>query len=190
MNFDFKFEEIQKNWIINYLGLKDYNYIINELKNVNVNTDIDYQRTFNSFYKIRRNEDWRKIYYSYFEENKYNKNLTFEDIIRHLYDKTGNIEASFSSKLLATINPKMPIWDQYVIKNIELNLSGKTKEEKLQNAIDLYNKMIVKCENLLKREDIQKSICKIKKFIGEDKIEDIKILDFILWSIRDEKEEL
>jgi len=189
MDFNFKFEEIQKNWIINYLGLKDYNYIINELKNVNVSTDIDYQRTFNSFYKIRRNDDWRKAYYSYFEENKYNKNLTFEQIIRHLYDKTGNIEASFSSKLLATINPKMPIWDQYVVKNINLNLSGKTKEEKLQNYINLYDKIIEKCDKLLKREDVKKCIKEIKNLICEYEIEDIKILDFILWSIRKEKEE-
>lgn len=42
MDFDFKFEEIQKKWFINYLGLKDYNYIINELKNVNVSTDVNY----------------------------------------------------------------------------------------------------------------------------------------------------
>lgn len=188
MNFDFKFEEIQKNWLINYLGLKDYNYLINELKNVNVSTDIDYQRTFNSFYKIRRNEDWRKIFYSYFEENKYNKNLTFEDIIRHLYDKTGNVEASFSSKLLATINPKMPIWDQYVVKNINLNLLGNTKEERLQNAIDLYDKIIEEFNILLERGDVQNSIKQIKTLIGEYEIEDVKILDFILWSIRYEKQ--
>ena len=184
MNFDFKFEEIQKNWLINYLGLKDYNYIINELKKVNVSTDIDYQRTFNSFYKIRRNEDWRKIYYSYFEENKYNKNLTFEDIIKYLYKKTKNVEASFSSKLLATINPKMPIWDQYVIKNMNLNLIGKTKDEQIQNAIDLYNKMVDECKNLLEREDVKKCIDKIKTLIDKYDVEDIKILDFILWSIR------
>lgn len=188
MDFDFKFEEIQKKWFINYLGLKDYNYIINELKNVNVSTDVNYQTTFNSFYKIRRKDGWREIYYNYFEENKYNKNLTFEDIIRHLYKKTGNVEASFSSKLLATINPKMPIWDQYVLKNINLNLLGNTKEERLQNAIDLYDKIIEEFNILLERGDVQNSIKQIKTLIGEYEIEDIKILDFILWSIRYEKQ--
>lgn len=184
MNIEFKFEEIQKNWVVNYLGLKDYIYIIRELKKVDVSTDAKYQRKFNYFYKVRRNKSWRKTYYKFLQDNKNNDNLTFEQTIRHLYNETGNIEASFSSKLLATINPEMPIWDQYVVKNININLLGKTKEEQIQNAVDLYNKMIEEYNNLLKREEVKECIKNIKNIIGEYEINDIKILDFILWSIR------
>lgn len=184
MNIEFKFEEIQKNWVVNYLGLKDYIYIIRELKKVDVSTDVKYQRKFNYFYKVRRNKSWRKNYYKFLQDNKANDNLTFEKIIRHLYNETGNVEASFSSKLLATIKPEMPIWDQYVVKNININLLGKTKEEQIQNAVDLYNKMIEEYNNLLKREEVKKCIKNIKNIIEEYEINDIKILDFILWSIR------
>ena len=82
----------------------------------------------------------------------------------------------------------MPIWDQYVVKNINLNLLGNTKEERLQNAIDLYDKIIEEFNVLLERGDVQNSIKQIKTLIGEYEIEDIKILDFILWSIRYEKQ--
>lgn len=82
----------------------------------------------------------------------------------------------------------MPIWDQYVVKNINLNLLGNTKEERLQNAIDLYDKIIEEFNILLERGDVQNSIKQIKTLIGEYEIEDIKILDFILWSIRYEKQ--
>ena len=51
------------------------------------------------------------------------------------------IEASFSSKMLATIDPSKPIWDQYVLKNLGLQLKGKDAESKLKNAIDLYSKI-------------------------------------------------
>ena len=79
--------------------------------------------------------------YKLIEEIK-NSSPTFETIIRTLYRETGNVEASFSSKMLATINADMPVWDRYVVNNLCLNPKGKTKEEQLQCAIDLYDQMI------------------------------------------------
>ena len=37
------------------------------------------------------------------------------DVIGSLYVEAGNVEASFSSKMIATIDPEKPIWDQYVL---------------------------------------------------------------------------
>lgn len=64
----------------------------------------EFQRMFNGYYKVRRNEDWQKEYYAIFTEAKKNpENYTFERILRKLHEKTRMIEASFSSKMLATI---------------------------------------------------------------------------------------
>ena len=86
------------------------------------------------FYLIRRNEAWRNIYYEYFERVK-SEIPTFSNIITYLYETTGNIEPSFSSKMLASIFPEKPIWDRYVVQNLNLKLEGATKQEKLENAI-------------------------------------------------------
>ena len=96
----------------------------------NVATDIDFQRIFNGFYIVRRNEDWRKCYYEHFESIK-NGSPTFESIIAYLYECTGNIEPSFSSKMLATIFSEKPIWKngmqifwiQSKVKNVSENLT-------------------------------------------------------------------
>lgn len=102
----------------------------------------EFQRMFNGYYKVRRNENWQKEYYAIFTEAKKNpENYTFERILRKLHEKTRMIEASFSSKMLATIDPSKPIWDQYVLKNLGLQLKGKDAESKLKNAIDLYSKI-------------------------------------------------
>ena len=102
----------------------------------------EFQRMFNGYYKVRRNENWQKEYYAIFTEDKKNpENYTFERILRKLHEKTRMIEASFSSKMLATIDPSKPIWDQYVLKNLGLQLKGKDAESKLKNAIDLYSKI-------------------------------------------------
>ena len=133
---------IIENLISQTFALDKYKKIIESVKQVNVSTDMEFQKTFNHFYKVRRNEQWRKAYYDLFEECKNNSDLKFEDIITNLYKNTNQIEASFSSKLLATINPNMPIWDQYVLLNLNLQLIGKTKDERLINAISLYSDII------------------------------------------------
>jgi hypothetical protein len=46
----------------------------------------------------------------------------FEEVIWYLYEKTVQVEASFCSKLLCTIQPNMPIWDVYVLKKLGLKI--------------------------------------------------------------------
>ena len=51
------------------------------------------------------------------------------------------MEASFSSKMLANIDASKPVWDKYVLQNLGLELTGKTPNEKLDNAIALYRQI-------------------------------------------------
>ena len=80
-------------------------------------------------------------YYDLFAKAK-TEHYSFEQIITELYRITGNVEASFSSKMLATIDASKPIWDQYVLQNLGFELMGKTQEEKLQNAVTLYDQIV------------------------------------------------
>lgn len=49
-------------------GLITYEKIMSSYKNINLSEDMSFQRMFNGFYRIRRNEDWRKFYYENFEK--------------------------------------------------------------------------------------------------------------------------
>jgi len=97
------------------MGVDKYKQIMEMVRKTDVSSDLEFQRTFNAFYRVRRNVEWRKAYYDLFEKVKCSS-PSFESIIRTMYEATGNIEASFSSKMLATINSDMPIWDRYVIQ--------------------------------------------------------------------------
>jgi hypothetical protein len=138
MNIDVK--GILQNRLASSLGLDKYQYIMEHVMKTDVSADEDFQRIFNGFYIVRRNEEWRNVYYSYFEKVK-NSKPTFEDIITYLFEKTGNVEPSFSSKMLATIIPEKPIWDRYVVQNLNIKLTGLSQEEKLKSAIEKYSEM-------------------------------------------------
>ena len=105
------------------MGFDKYKQIMEMVLKTDVSSDPEFQRTFNGFYRVRRNAEWRKAYYDLFEKVKVN-NPSFEFIIKTMHEATGNIEASFSSKMLATINPDMPIWNRYVVQNLCLNMTG------------------------------------------------------------------
>lgn len=110
---------------------------------------------------------------------------SFEYIIRTMYKETGNIEASFSSKMIATIDANMPIWDRYVMQNLCLELKGKTKEDQLDCAVGLYDQMVAWYGDFLKTENGRDCIAEFDKTLpGYTWMSDVKKIDFYLWSIR------
>ena len=161
-----------------------YAYMIKRYEETNVDEDDMFQRKFNAFYRVRRGESWQKVFYEIFAKNR-ERRLTFAEIICELYERTGNIESSFSSKMLATIHTEMPIWDKYVLQNIGLKLTGKTKKEKLQNAIDLYEKMVEWYAVFLDSEKGKECVMEFnKRFPQYEYFSEIKKVDFILWCMR------
>ena len=181
---DYSFKNFQKNAVIRFLALDKYNYIKDNLYKCVVSQDTEFQTRFNAFYRVRRDSKWRNTFYTYFESIKNKKNISFDEMLDYMYKETGNIEASFCSKLLSTINPDMPIWDQYVLKNLKLEVSGNNKDEKLENTKKVY-KTIIEIENKkLQEPSIQKSIQDFKEYFPEYNLSDIKILDYILWNSR------
>ena len=167
------------------MGFKKYKQIMERVRNTDVSSDKDFQRTFNSYYRIRRNEEWQAIYYDLFEKIK-DSQPSFEQIIRTLYKNTGNIEASFSSKMLATINSDMPIWDRYVVNNLCLKVKGKAKEEQLSCTVDLYNQMVRWYRTFLDTPNGKECIEEFDRILPEYKwMNSVKKIDFYLWSIRE-----
>ena len=167
------------------MGFNKYKQIMEKVRNTNVSSDKDFQRTFNSYYRIRRNEEWQTIFYDLFETIK-DSEPSFGQIIRVLYKNTGNIEASFSSKMLATINSDMPIWDRYVVHNLCLNVKGKTKEEQLRCTVDLYDQMVRWYSIFLDTPNGRECIEEFDRILPEYKwMSSVKKIDFYLWSIRE-----
>lgn len=145
--------------------------------------DSFFQKKYNAFYRVRRNEGWRKEYYRIFEFYSKRKNVSFGEILLRLQQATGQIEASFASKMLATLNTNMPIWDSNVLKVLQLSLKGNVPELKMSNAVVLYDRICrwykeflqtIVAKELLQRFD--------KEFPEYKSLSDVKKIDFILWA--------
>lgn len=76
-----------------------------------------FQRSFNGFYGVRRNATWRSQFYTIFEAAKDwgdDHQIVFRRALDALYALTGRVEASFVSKLVATLHPSAPVIDKLI----------------------------------------------------------------------------
>ncbi len=163
------------------VGIGKYRWIMSHVHETDVSTDAEFQKRYNGFYRVRqRSANFYRHYFSCLEENKNNHNLTFEDVVLDLYQKTGEIHASFGSKLLATVNPDMPIWDQFVLKNLGLRAPYYYEKNRMEKIVRLYDKL---CD-WYKSEEAKKKQDEFERMFPDEELTDVKKTDFVLWATR------
>ena len=167
-------------------GLPKYRNIMDMFKRLDVGKDAGFIRTYSGFYRIRRNDNWRKPYFEFMERSK-NEEVSFSDVINFVYQKTGRVEASFSSKLLATLYPDFPIWDQYVLKNLNLRLKSyySNKQNQVNDSIRLYTRIVKWYQDFVNSDEGKQLISTFDStFPKYSWLTPTKKVDFMLWSKR------
>jgi hypothetical protein len=98
-------------------GVQQYLEIMELFPLVDVSKNGEFQRKFNSFYRVRQRPSWwYATYYQFMEQAKIQK-PSFDDALDYFRQSMSRCEASFTSKLIATIDPLNPVWDKYVLGN-------------------------------------------------------------------------
>lgn len=165
-------------------GLEKYNYIMDRLYKTNTFEDKEFQRKFNAFYRIRqRSPEFYNCYYGLLEDSKAKK-VSFEEVIRYIHERLGRIEPSFSSKLVATIDPEKPVWDSFVLKNLGLKPPYYSDKDRLNKNILLYDRICDWYENYLQTDEAKKAIELFNKRYPDISITNVKKIDLILWQTR------
>lgn len=181
MNQNIKFNAVIKEMILDYLNIDAYDRIVTNLYSMDLSIkNNDFQKNFNSFYNVRRDENWRKKYYNYFEKNKKRKDIRFSEILEAISD-SNSVESSFASKMLATINPEKPILDKNILNYFGFKIEGLNREKRIKCAIDVYDKIEKEYKKMLKDNTVKNTIMELKKLLGQYELSDTKVLDYILW---------
>lgn len=164
-------------------AMQHYISIMNRVWNTDVSADKDFQREFNHFYRIRRNEEWRKKFYRIFEDAKQKTTPDFAEVLEELHAQTGNVEASFSSKMVATLNPNKPIWDSMVLSVLLLKPEAENGKATVSSVISCYSCLDRWYYDFKKHPTAKEWIRKFDKAFPEYKdISATKKIDFILWA--------
>ena len=164
-------------------GLNQYCWLQKRYNIEDVSKNIIFQTKFNAFYRVRRNELWRSEYYHLFEKSK-SSPISFENILNNIYDFSHRIEASFASKLLATIQPDFPILDKFVLENTNLALPKTYEKNRLEKTIIVYDTLVKQFSDFSKTDNAKYLFRAFCTYYPHVKISETKMIDFILWQTR------
>ncbi len=102
--------------------LQKYYWLMGNLHCRNVATDMEYRKKFSGYYRMRFvSNEYRDAFFSTFERIKGQKDASFEDVARELFEVDEKHEFSFISKMLHTINDSRPIYDSQVHRALGLH---------------------------------------------------------------------
>jgi len=180
------YDSTDTNWEKVGTGLQKYLSIMKLVKNTNIRTNAEFQKRFNGFYRIRqRPRLFYDLLYEYLEANK-NRTVSFEQTLNFFYQKLGRFEPSFSSKIVATINPNYPVWDSAVLRNLNLKIPGYNLDKKIRftKIVKTYDNIMGWYSDFLKTKQAQDMIWLFDNNMGDTNITDIKKIDLILWQTR------
>ena len=168
------------------------------LHNIDVSRNVEYQKNFTGYYRVRRDKEWLQEYYNYMEAHKNDTELSFENILRaissipHKVKKTPSnnglatsIEPSFASKMLATIKPDYPIWDSQVVKALNIYIDPSLNgEEKIQSYINAYEQLTHEIKNFIQTGEGKSCIKEFDiTFPNLIHISSFKKIDYYLWNV-------
>jgi hypothetical protein len=164
-------------------GLDHYLLLQHHLRLCDVSTNEEFQRCFSGFYRVRRDAQWRSRYFALLESSKV-KGIDFPEALKEINGRTGRIEASFASKLVATLDPSKPVIDKFVLEHFELRIPRWGLKDREAKTIGLYFDL---CDKY--RAFIQSPTGKMIQELFESRypdsdISELKKIDLVLWQIR------
>lgn len=169
--------------------LRRYDFLQTTFRVRNVASDNEFQRTFNGFYRMRsRKRDFYTHFFAMLEREKHNKSISFDYVLENIFAQTNRIEPSFSSKLIATIRPELPVYDKFVALNLSLNVPAQHRpaKERLHALMKMYAGLKKTASSLIGHPIFINQLRPAfdKAHPAFTHLADVKKLDLLLWQLR------
>lgn len=165
-------------------GLRQYLWLQQQfVANPGAHDDADFRRRFNRFYRVRRNAAWQETYYALMGRAR-REALQFDAVLDALRVETNRLEASFASKLIATIHPAFPVIDRFVLQNVGLALPAQNVQNRAARIVEIYAALQRCFEAYLQTDDGRYLVREFNRIYPNSGITEVKMLDLVLWQTR------
>jgi hypothetical protein len=143
-------------------------------------------KTFYGMYTARKDAQFYKVYFKWLKNAREGESLDMRSLLEQLKRSSNKNEISFASKLLATVDPKLPIWDSRVRKRI--NAAGEIKLKvsfkSIDECVEGYNSMLLWYSKFMKSDKAKEMIAEFDLHLPNQKITKIKKIDFMFWQTK------
>lgn len=163
--------------------IAQYRWIQDNVYDRDVSQDREFQRRYNHFYRIRNPPTWQRPYYELLESSKPH-GIDFATAMRHLLNATGRYEASFASKLVATLRPERPVIDQFVVKSLGLRRPYPGANDRMRKELHVYAAIHDFYVRIVQSHHMPIVRAAFAKRFPAVELTDVKMIDCILWQAR------
>lgn len=162
-------------------ALEKYRWLQRTLHERDVSVDGEYQRRFSAFYRVRRNSEWRQSFFRTLQDKK-GIGVSFPEALQILLAKTGRFEASFASKLVATVDPEQPVIDSIVLGFVHKRLPTLGAPNRFERLVDLHEWLRHWYRDLLGHEEGMAILGAFRqRYPAAADVTDTKAIDFVIW---------
>jgi hypothetical protein len=175
-------------------GIEQYTELQRSLINTpDVTKATDFQKKFRSFYRVRRGPAWQIVFFEFMQKHRTTP-PSFQETLMALMAQEHHCEASFASKLVATLNPQCPVLDSLVLRVMRTHLGdhgsseGKwtllrqgSLESRIERALIVYGCLTAAVDDILGAADFTKLIKLFDISYGQYPLTATKKLDLMLW---------
>lgn len=166
-------------------GLDQYVWLqskVDDLENFHDHTE--FRRKFNHFYRVRRSAIWQEAYYGLMARAN-REHLQFAAILDELRQATTRFEASFASKLFATLHPSAPVIDSVVLRNLGLRLPYPYVIDRAAQVSKLHQQVAGLYAAFLDTKNGKYLVLEFERVYPTHDVTEEKMLDLVQWQTRD-----
>jgi hypothetical protein len=166
------------------IPLRKYVWIQEQfIRTLDPQKDSEFRTRFNGFYRVRRNLKWQDAFYGLMGELR-GKSTDIKSVLNEIRNRTGRIEASFASKLIATLDPMCPVIDSVVLRNLGLRLPKFGAQNRIELICDVYKSLADILTNYLTSQHGRNLVSEFRTNFKSVEITEMKMLDLVLWQLR------
>ena len=164
--------------------VEQYAWLRHALYTRDVSQDRHFRRAFLSQYKLRQQDrEVLRFYFRWLEEHK-RRSVSFEQALLDLYRAFGLLEPAAASKLAATIDPSLPVWDAQMLGRLGVRpLALERDHRRVDRTLEAYETLRDWYGRYLLSRDGRMAVEVFDTVYPETGFSDMKKVNFVIWSI-------
>ena len=164
--------------------VEQYAWLMDALHGRDISEDRHFRRAWLNHFKLRdKDREFCRYCCRWLEEHK-GRRVSFEQALLDLYRRFGVLDPASASKLAATIDPSLPVWDTQILGSLGIRPWALEKSaRRIEQTLDAYDKLTLWYSRYLASRDGRMAVQVFEEIYPETGFHPMKKADFTIWSI-------
>jgi len=164
--------------------VEQYAWLLHALETRELSEDRHFRRAWLNHFKLRdKDREFCRYCFRWLEEHK-GRRVSFEQALLDLYHRFGILDPASASKLAATIDPSLPVWDTQILGSLGIRPWALEKSgRRVEKTLEAYEKLELWYSRYLASRDGRMAVQVFDEIYPGTGFSPMKKADFTIWSI-------